>query len=60
MASYGTAKVYRTNQIKLDSNLLATLGIQAGDRVEVFLDTEERVIVIRRCHVPDEGRRDAS
>ena len=60
MASYGTAKVYKTNQIKLDPNLLATLGIQAGDRVEVFLDTEERVIVIRGCHVPDEGRRDAS
>ena len=44
MASYGTAKVYKTNHIKLDSNLLSTLGIQAGDRVEVFLDTEERAI----------------
>ena len=47
LASYGTAKVYKSNHIKLDANLLSTLGIRPGDRVEVFLDTEERAIVIK-------------
>ena len=60
MASYGTAKVYKTNHIKLDPNLLSTLGIQAGDRVEVFLDTEERAIVIKGCQVRNESHRNKS
>jgi len=47
LASHGTAKVYKSNHIKLDANLLNTLGIRPGDRVKVFLDTEERAIVIR-------------
>ena len=47
LASYGTAKVYKTNQVKLNANLLKTLGIQSGDRVAIFLDTEERTIVIK-------------
>lgn len=47
LASYGTVKVYKSNQIKLDANLLTTLGIKSGDRVKVFLDTEERAIVIK-------------
>lgn len=47
LASYGTVKVYKSNQIKLDANLLTTLGIKSGDRVRVFLDTEQRAIVIR-------------
>jgi bifunctional DNA-binding transcriptional regulator/antitoxin component of YhaV-PrlF toxin-antitoxin module len=47
LASYGTVKVYKSNRIKLDANLLKTLGIRAGDPVEVFLDTEERTIVIK-------------
>jgi len=47
LASYGAVKVYKTNQIKLDVNLLKTLEIRAGDLVDVFLDTEERVIVIK-------------
>lgn len=51
LASYGTVKVYKSNRIKLDTNLLNTLGIRPGDKVEVFLDTEKRAIVIRS---PDE------
>lgn len=46
-ASYGNAKVYKSSHIKLDANLLSTLGIRPGDRVEVFLDTEEKTIVIK-------------
>ena len=48
LASYGTVKVYKSNHVKLDANLLNTLGIRPGDRVEVFLDTEERAIVITK------------
>lgn len=47
LASYGTVKVYKSNRIKLDANLLKTLGIRPGDRVEVFLDTEQRTIVVK-------------
>jgi hypothetical protein len=47
LASYGIATIYKSNHIKLDANLLSTLGIRPGDRVEVFLDTEERTIVIK-------------
>ena len=47
LASYGTAVIYKSNQVKLDANLLSTLGIRPGDRVEIFLDTEERAIIIR-------------
>ena len=47
LASYGTAKIYKTNQVRLKPSLLSTLGISPGDRVEIFLDTEERVVVIK-------------
>jgi hypothetical protein len=47
LASYGTVKVYKSNHIRLNANLLNTLGIRPGDRVGVFLDTEERSIVIK-------------
>jgi len=47
LASYGTVKVYKSNLIKLNANLLNTLGIQPGDRVGVFLNTKERTIVIK-------------
>ncbi len=47
LASYGTVKVYKSNHIKLDANLLNTLGIRPGDRVEVFLDTAQRAIIIK-------------
>ena len=47
LASYGTAKICKTNQVRLKPSLLNTLGISPGDRVEIFLDTEERVVVIK-------------
>ena len=57
LAFYGTVKVYKTNHVKLDANLLNTLGIRPGDRVEVFLDTEERTIVIKRLDEHDRSRK---
>jgi len=47
LASYGIVTVHKSNHIKLDGNLLNTLGIRAGDRLKVLLDTEERAIIIR-------------
>jgi hypothetical protein len=47
LASYGTATVYKSNLIKLNANLLNTLGIRPGDRLGIFLDTKERTIVIK-------------
>ena len=57
LAFYGTVKVYKTNLVKLDANLLNTLGIRAGDRVDVFLDTEERTIVIKRLDEHDRSKK---
>ena len=48
LASYGNAKIYKSNQVRLKASLLSTLGIYPGDRVEIFLDTKERVIVIKK------------
>ncbi len=48
LASYGTAKIYSSNQVRLKAGLLSTLGINPGDRVEIFLDTRERAIIIKR------------
>lgn len=50
LASYGTVRVYKSNHIKLDANLLNTLGIKPGDRVEVLLDTENRAIVVKSAN----------
>ncbi len=47
LASYGTAKIYKTNQVRLKASLLSTLDIHPGDRVEIFLDTKKRVIIIK-------------
>lgn len=54
LALYGTAKVYKSNHINVNANLLSTLGIRPGDRVEVFLDTGKRAIVIKS---PEEHER---
>ena len=48
LASYGTAKVYSSNQVRLKAGLLNTLGIHPGDQVEIFLDTKEGAIVIKK------------
>ena len=48
LASYGTAKIYSSNQVRLKASLLSTLGIQPGDQVEILLNTKERVIVIKQ------------
>jgi hypothetical protein len=47
MASYGTSKIYKSNQIRLKASLLNTLGMVPGDYVEIFLDTEASSIVIK-------------
>ena len=48
LASYGTAKIYKSNQVRLKAGLLSTLGIHPGDRVEIFLDTRKGAIVIKK------------
>ena len=47
-ASFGVVPVYKNNLVKLNPNLLNTLGIHTGDLVEIFLDTEEAAIVIKK------------
>ena len=47
-AYFGAVPIYKNNLVKLNPNLLNNLDIHAGDLVEVFLDTEEAVIVIKK------------
>ena len=59
-ASFGVVPVYKNNLVKLNPNLLNTLGIHAGDLVKVFLDTEEAAIVIKKSRDKGTGGGDVS
>lgn len=59
-ARFDVVPVYKNNLVKLNPNLLNTLGIHAGDLVEVFLDTEEAAIVIKKSQDKGTGGGDVS
>lgn len=45
---FGVRSIQRGRRIALDDELLQNLGIQEGDQVELFLDTEEEAIIIKK------------
>ena len=61
LVSFGVTSIQKARRITLGDNLLHNLGIKEGDSVELFLDTEEEAIVIRKAqNLPSEvkfGRR---
>jgi anaerobic selenocysteine-containing dehydrogenase len=59
-ARYDVVPVYKNNLVKLNPNLLNTLGIHAGDLVDIFLDTEEATIVIKKSQDKGTGGGDVS
>lgn len=46
--SFGVTSVQKGRRVSLDDSLLQNLGIKVGDQVEIFLDTEEEAIVVKK------------
>ena len=46
--SFGTKTIQKLNRISLDHNLLDNLDVHEGDAVDLYLDTQERAIVIKK------------
>ena len=48
LVSFGDAIIQKLRRVTLDDSLLRNLGINEGDAVELFLDTEEEAIIIKK------------
>jgi len=48
LVSFGVTSVQKGRRISLDDSLLQNLSIKVGDQVEIFLDTEEEAIVVKK------------
>ena len=48
LVSFGVTSVQKGRRLTLDDSLLQNLGIKERDEVELFLDTEEEAIVIKK------------
>ena len=48
LVSFGVTSVQKGRRISLDDSLLKNLSIKVGDQVEIFLDTEEEAIVVKK------------
>jgi len=52
LVSFGVTSVQKGRRISLDDSLLQNLSIKVGDQVEIFLDTEEEAIVVKKSQNP--------
>ena len=48
LVSFGVTSVQKGRRVSLDDSLLQNLSIKVGDQVEIFLDTEEEAIVVKK------------
>jgi len=48
LPSFGVRSVQKGRRIAVDERLLQNLSIQEGDQVELFLDTQDEAIVIKK------------
>jgi len=48
LVSFGVTSVQKGRRITLDDSLLQNLNIKEGDIVELFLDTEEEAIIVKK------------
>ena len=46
--SFGTKSIQKLKRISLDHNLLGNLDVHEGDAVDLYFDTEEKAIVIKK------------
>lgn len=47
---YGTSKIQTLRRVALDANLLATLGLDVGDLLNVELDIENETVLLTRAN----------
>lgn len=48
LISFGAASIQKGRRIAIADNLLQNLGIKEGDLVELFLNTKEKAIVVKK------------
>ena len=48
--SFGSRIIQRLKRISLDYNLLDNLQVREGDTVDLYFDTEEKAIVIKKSN----------
>lgn len=48
--SFGSRIIQRLKRISLDYNLLDNLQVREGDTVDLYFDTEEKTIVIKKSN----------
>lgn len=46
--SFGTKCIQKLKRVSLDHNLLDNLDVREGDAVDLYFDTEEKAIVIKK------------
>lgn len=56
LVSFGSTSVQKGRRVRLGESLLQNLGIQEGDQVELFLDTEEEAIVVKKAQTAPQGK----
>lgn len=52
LVSFGVTSIQKGRRISLDDSLLKNLSIKVGDQVEIFLDTEEEAVVVKKAQNP--------
>ncbi len=48
--SFGSRIVQKLKRVSLDHNLLDNLHVREGDTVDLYFDTEEKAIVIKKSN----------
>jgi len=48
--SFGSRVVQKLKRVSLNHNLLENLRVQEGDTIDLYFDTEEKAIVIKKSN----------
>jgi hypothetical protein len=56
--SFGSRIVQKLKRISLDHNLLDNLQVREGDAVDLYFDTEEKAVVIKKSNNKDRNIRE--
>jgi ribosomal 50S subunit-recycling heat shock protein len=49
--SFGSRVVQKLKRVSLNHNLLANLQVKEGDTIDLYFDTDEQTIVIKKSNV---------
>jgi len=48
--SFGTRFIQKLKRVSLDHNLLDNLDVREGDAVDLYFDTEEKAVVVKKSN----------